>query len=157
MIGEAMTEIARIQDQLQRAYDGDAWHGPSLCAILCGVTAQKAAAKPIPASHSIWELVLHVAVWQRIVVRRLAGETIVEIPEEQNFPLVKDASEEAWRKTLEELRQAHRQLYDAIGRLSDERLGDIISGKGYTAYFMLHGVVQHNLYHAGQIAILKKA
>jgi YD repeat-containing protein len=70
---------------------------------------------------------------------------------------VKDKSEQAWRKTLEELKQAHRQLYDAIGRLTEERLADIISGKGYTAYFMLHGVVQHNLYHAGQIALLKKA
>ena len=152
-----MSEIARIRDQLQRAYDGDAWHGPSLCAILSGVTAQKAAAKPIPASHSIWEVVLHVATWQRIVVRRLAGETIVEIPEEENFPTVKDASEQAWRKTLEELKLAHCQLYEAIGGLTDERLSDIISGKGYTAYFMLHGVVQHNLYHAGQIALLKKA
>jgi uncharacterized damage-inducible protein DinB len=152
-----VTEIARIRDQLQRAYDGDAWHGPSLCAILSDVTAAKAAAKSIPASHSIWEFVLHVTIWQKIVVRRLQGETIVDIPESENFPRVMDASEQAWQRTLQGLKEAHQQLYDAIGRLTDARLGDIISGKGYTAYVMLHGVIQHNLYHAGQIAILKKA
>src|SRR5262249_2764271 len=138
-------------------YDGDAWHGPSLCALLADVTADKAAAKPIAASHSIWELVLHLITWQKIVVRRLAGETIVEIPEEQNFPPVNDKRERAWKKTLDDAKLSHRQLCDAISRLTDERLSDIISGKGYTAYVMLHGVIQHNLYHAGQMAILKKA
>ena len=59
-------------------------------------------------------------------------------------------------KTLEDLRQAHRQLHEAIGRLTDASLADIISGKGYTAYVLLHGVIQHNIYHAGQIALLKK-
>src|SRR5262249_34125777 len=125
-----MSEVARIQDQLQRAYDGDAWHGPSLCAVLADVTAAKAAAKPIPGSHSIWEVVLHVTIWQKIVVRRLQGETIVDIPESENFPRVTDASEQAWQRTLQGLEQAHQQLNDALGRLTDARLGDIISGKG---------------------------
>jgi hypothetical protein len=103
------------------------------------------------------EFVLHVTTDQKIVVRRLQGETIVDIPESENFPRVTDVSEQAWQRTLQGLKEAHQQLYDAIGGLTDERLGDIISGKGYTAYVMLHGVIQHNLYHTGQIAILKKA
>jgi uncharacterized damage-inducible protein DinB len=152
-----MSEITRIADQLRRSHEGEAWHGPALEALLAGVSAAQAAARPIPGAHSIWEIVLHVTAWENFVKRRLAGETIVEVPEAENFPPVTDAGAAAWERTREGLRSAHRTLQEALGRLTDERLRDIVSGKGYSVYFMLHGVVQHNLYHAGQIALLKKA
>ena len=76
-----MREIGRIQDQLQRAFDGNAWHGPSLTALLGDVKPEQAAGKPIPGVHSIWELVLHIIAWERVVVRRLSGEAIVDLPE----------------------------------------------------------------------------
>jgi uncharacterized damage-inducible protein DinB len=151
-----MTEIARIQDQLQRAYDGKAWHGPSLCALLADVTAAKAAAKPIPGAHSIWELVLHIIAWEDAVVRRLAGELVIMLPEEQNFPAVVDTSEAAWKKTQEELAAAHQEMQQAIEKLSDEELNARVPGKQGSFYFNIHGAIQHNLYHAGQIALLKK-
>ncbi len=150
------SEITRIQDQLHRALQADAWHGPCLSALLADVTAPKAAAKPIPAAHSIWELVLHIAAWQKIGVRRLAGEMVVDVPEEENFPPVTDKGEVAWKKAKEGLALAHEQLMDAIGRLTDARLEEIVPGKGHSVYVLLHGIIQHNLYHAGQIAILKK-
>ena len=150
-----MTETTRIQDQLQRALDGDAWHGPSLKAILAGVTAEKAAAKPRAHEHSIWELVLHIITWQRVPIRRLAGEA-VEPAESENFPRVTDVSEAAWQQTLAGLDLVHYELRTAIGKLTDARLDDLVAGQKYSIYVMLHGVVQHNIYHAGQIALLKK-
>jgi uncharacterized damage-inducible protein DinB len=152
-----MTEIARIQDQLQRAFDGDAWHGPPLMTILKDMPASKAAAKPIPGSHTVWELVGHLIAWERICVRRLAGEQVldVDIPEEVNFPPVTEVSEAAWKRTRNEVGQAHQELSAAIGHLTDAQLDDRVAGKNYSVYVMLHGLVQHRAYHTGQIALLK--
>jgi uncharacterized damage-inducible protein DinB len=153
-----MRETARIADQLRRAFSGDAWHGDSLMEILDGVTAAQAAARAIPHAHTIWELVLHIAAWDGAVRRRLGGEA-VDLSDEQNFPPVLDTSESAWRKTLEHVRQVHGELIQAVSESPDTRLAEQVPGKQgahYNFYYMLHGVVQHELYHAGQIALLKK-
>jgi uncharacterized damage-inducible protein DinB len=153
-----MSGAARIADQLRRAFSGDAWHGDSVFEILDGVTAAQAAAHPIKNAHSIWELVLHIAAWDGAVLRRLGGAA-VELSDAQNFPPVADASEAAWRETLAQVRRVHEELVKAMAALPDSRLDQIVPGKKgahYTFYYMLHGVVQHELYHAGQIALLKK-
>jgi uncharacterized damage-inducible protein DinB len=154
-----MCEAARIADQLRRAFDGDAWHGGSLFEILDGVTAARAAERPIAGAHTIWELVLHIAAWDGAVLRRLRG-VAVTLSDAENFPPVTDTSDAAWRKTRAEVRRVHEELVSAVASLTDSRLDEIVPGKKgahYTFYYMLHGVVQHELYHAGQIAILKKA
>jgi uncharacterized damage-inducible protein DinB len=153
----ANSEVERIADQLRRAFEGNAWHGPALEEILSDVSSEQAARKPLRAAHSIWEIMLHVAVWEQVVRRRLAGEVIDEFPPEQDWPPVKDTSENAWQRALESLKKGNQQLQRAISEFSDERLGDTVPGKGHSVYVMLQGVVQHDLYHAGQIAILKKA
>jgi len=153
-----MSEAARIADQLRRAFGGEAWHGDSLFEILEGVTASQAAGRPIERAHTIWELVLHIAAWDDAVLRRLGG-VAVELSDAENFPSVTDASEAAWRKALAQVRRVHEELVAAVASLPDSRLDDIVPGKEgahYTFYYMLHGVVQHELYHAGQIALLKK-
>jgi uncharacterized damage-inducible protein DinB len=153
------SESSKIADQLRRAFDGDAWHGDSVLEILNGVTAAQAAARPIVHAHSIWELVVHIAAWDGAVLRRLGGKA-VELTDEENFPPVKDTSAAAWRTALDEVRRIHTELLSAVSALPDSRLGEMVPGKQgahYTFYYMLHGVVQHELYHAGQIALLKKA
>ncbi len=153
-----MSEGSRIADQLRRAFGGDAWHGDSVFEILEGVAAAQAAAHPIKKAHSIWELVLHIAAWDGAVLRRLGG-VAVRLSAAQNFPPVKDTSEAAWRNTLAEVRRVHEELVAAVADLPDSRLDQIVPGKKgahYTFYYMLHGVVQHELYHSGQIALLKK-
>jgi uncharacterized damage-inducible protein DinB len=152
-----MTETHRINGQLKRAYEGEAWHGPSLRELLDGVTAEQAAAKPIPNAHSIWELVNHIIAWEQIVRRRLEGEALVEVPDEMNFPPVNDASEAAWQATLQSLAASNRSLRESIKRIDDAKLEETAPGTNYSNYFMLHGAIQHDLYHAGQIALLKKA
>ena len=150
-----MPEAARIADQLRRAFDGSAWHGPALLEILTDVKAATAAAKPLPNVHSIWELALHIAAWDGAVLRRLGGEKL-QLRAAENFPRVENPTEAAWGKTLANLRRTHDTLVETVASLPDSRLWDRVPGKRYDFYFMLHGVAQHELYHAGQIAILKK-
>jgi uncharacterized damage-inducible protein DinB len=153
-----MSETARIADQLRRAFSGGAWHGDSLLEILDGVTAAQASAHPVPHAHSIWELVLHIAAWDSAVLRRMNGEAVT-LSDEQNFPPARDTSEIAWRRAVEHAQQVHEELVHAVSEFPDERLNDRVPGKKeayYTFYYMLHGVTQHELYHAGQIALLKK-
>ena len=150
-----MSEIQTIIDELKSIHDGDAWHGPSLKEILSGVTAERAAAKPLANAHSIWELATHIAGWEDVFLRRLAGQQMNE-PEDGDFPHVTDASEEAWRRTLARFDDTHRSLVEAIAGLTDERLREIVPGKDYTVEYMLRGLVRHHVYHAGQIALLKK-
>jgi uncharacterized damage-inducible protein DinB len=152
---EAQSETTRIADQLRRAFDGSAWHGPALMELLEDVDAATAAAKPLPKVHSIWELVLHVAAWDAAALRRLSGEKC-QPTGRANFPLVSSAKESAWRKAVTGTRRAHDALVKTVAALPDSRLSDRVPGKRYDFYHMLHGIAQHELYHAGQIAILKK-
>lgn len=152
-----MTETHRINSQLKRAYHGEAWHGPSLRELLDGVTAEQAVARPIPNTHSIWELVNHIVAWEQIARRRLEGEAMIEVPDDVNFPPVTDASEAAWQAALQSLEASNRSLRESIKRIDDAKLEENVPETGYSNYFLLHGVIQHDLYHAGQIALLKKA
>src|SRR5208282_4956498 len=92
-------EPALIADQLRRAFEGVAWHGPALLELLQDVDAASAAAKPLPDVHSIWDLVLHVAVWDDAACRRLAGEKF-QPKGLANFPLVPKPTDAAWRKAI---------------------------------------------------------
>jgi uncharacterized damage-inducible protein DinB len=150
-----MSEIQTIIDELKIIHDGAPWHGPSMKEVLSGVSAEQAAAKPLANAHSIWELTLHVAAWEGVMVRRLAGLQMNE-PEEGDFPAVTDVSEEAWRRTLNRLDEEHRRLIEAVATLTDERLSEIVPGKDYTVEYMLRGLWRHHVYHSGQIALLKK-
>jgi len=153
-----MTEVSRILDQLHRAYEGPAWHGPALREVLAGVTYQGAAQRPIPEAHTIWELVLHLTVWISVPTRRLEGAEIPTLPPDQDWPAASEPCESGWRQALDQLAQAQRNLEAEVRKLTDERLREKVLGDvPYSIYTMLHGVVQHNLYHAGQIALLKKA
>jgi len=154
-----MSETARLADQIRRAFDGDAWHGDSVVEILTGVNAKIAAAHPIKNAHSIWDLVLHMAAWDGAVLKRTGG-TAVELRDEQNFPPVKDTSEMAWGKAIEHAKHTHSELAKAVAAFPDSRLQEQVPGKTenyYNFFYMFSGIVQHELYHAGQIALLKKA
>jgi uncharacterized damage-inducible protein DinB len=151
------SESALIADQLRRAFDGDAWHGPALLELLRDVDAATAAAKPVSDVHSIWGLVLHVAVWDEAALRRLAGEKW-QPQGTANFPPVpKRPTGAAWRTVVAQAKRTHDVLVKTVAALPAFRMGERVPGKKYDFYHMLHGVVQHELYHAGQIAILKKA
>jgi uncharacterized damage-inducible protein DinB len=154
-----MSECTRLADQIRRAFEGECWHGDSLLEILSDVKADTAAARPIKTAHSIWELVLHIAAWDDAVLRRIGG-AVVNLSDHQNFPPVADRSEKAWRATIENVRKSHAALAKAVNEFPDSRLDQQVQGKSasyYTFFYMFAGIVQHELYHAGQIVMLKKA
>jgi uncharacterized damage-inducible protein DinB len=151
------SESVLLADQLRRAFKGVAWHGPGLLELLQDVDATTAAAKPLQDAHSIWELLLHVAVWDKAACRRLGGHKFQ--PEgTANFPIVpRQITEAAWRKAVVQAKRTHDILVQTVAALPQSRLRERVPGKRYNFSFMLQGVAQHELYHAGQIAILKKA
>lgn len=152
-----MSEVQRIVEELRQAFEGPAWHGPAVCTVLADISAERAAARPLANAHSIWEIVLHIAAWEDVVRRRLAGEVIVDVADDQDWPPVRDPDAEAWQQTLRHLEQTNRALREAIAKFDDAHLADRVAGKDHSVYIMLHGVIQHDLYHAGQIALLRKA
>ena len=151
-----MDEISRIHDQLKRAFEGEAWHGPSLKELLSVVTAEAAAARPLAGAHSIWEIVLHITAWKRTGIRMLSGEE-VELSTEEDWPPVLDQGNAAWQQTLQTLDTTQNELRNAISGFSGSQLDQPVPGpRRYSAYFLMHGIIQHDLYHAGQIALLRK-
>jgi len=157
-----MNEIARIVDQLEREHAGAPWHGSPLSVILEGITWEQAAARPVAAAHSIWELVLHMAAWKNEVRHRLSGEPAGE-PEEGDWPAVTNVGPDGWKAAKEKLELAHRLLVSAVKDFPEQNLyipindaRELEPGAGTSHYELLHGIVQHDVYHAGQIAVLKK-
>jgi uncharacterized damage-inducible protein DinB len=151
-----MAEIDRIVDQLERAFNGDAWHGDPLMKILDGITASQAAAHPIAGAHSIWEIVNHLRAWKPAVEQRLSGK-IVELTGDKDWPPVTDTSDSAWRNSVSDLRNRHESFLKAVRAFPKNKLSENAPNRDHSFYVLLHGMVQHDLYHAGQIAILKKA
>jgi len=151
-----MTGIAGIIDQLDRSLEGDAWHGSSIGEALDGIGAADAAAHPVPGAHSIWELVHHSTVLVRVVHARVLGR--VSEPEgEADWPPVRDSSEPAWATALDDLRRSQADLVVALRSLRDEDLKGPVPNAVYDRAHLLHGLIQHHTYHAGQMALLKRA
>lgn len=150
-----MNQVARIVDQFQRAYDGDAWHGPPLLRLLADLTPEQASRKPIAGAHSIREIVLHLSAWHEVVRERLEGSDVEPSPEE-DWPSVGGVTPPSGEGVLARLEQTHRALVRTAAGLSPEDLDRRVPGQEYSVYVMLHGVIQHDLYHAGQIALLRK-
>jgi len=151
-----MSETARIADQLRRAFSGDAWHGDSLLQILDGVTAAQASARPVPHAHSIWELVLHLSGTYSLVLRRLNGDA-TDLSPEEDWPDVESPSTANWTGALNVLRSLNQQLRAAVQHFSPESLDQPLGNRKYSAYEQFIGVTQHDLYHAGQIVLLRRA
>ena len=151
-----MRELDRICEQMKRAYEGGAWHGPSVGEALSGVAARRAAARPIAGAHSIWELALHIAAWKHAAALRLTGRPVTE-PPEGDWPAARATDEAAWEDVQAILDQRYRELMDAVRAFDDSHLDAPLADGFSSAYVTLHGVIQHDLYHAGQISLLKKA
>ena len=150
-------EIDRLEEQLRRALEGEAWHGPAVLELLDGLSAAQAASHPIAGAHSIWELVLHLRSDYDLVLRRMAGDGR-QLTAAEDWPACPAPTEENWRQTLQELELLNRKLRQAVRDFPDERLDDfLVPESPFTAYTQFAGVTQHNLYHAGQIALLKRA
>jgi uncharacterized damage-inducible protein DinB len=149
-------EVDRLEQQLRRAFEGEAWHGPSVFELLADVSATQAASRPIVRSHSIWELVLHIRSDYDFALRLLSGDGHA-LTASEAWPACPTLSDANWQQTVRELAIGNDRLRRAMREFPDERLGDaLVAGNSETAYTLFSGVTQHNLYHAGQIALLKQ-
>jgi uncharacterized damage-inducible protein DinB len=149
-----MSECARIRDQIVRSLSGEAWHGAPIMEVLSHVDAQTAWTRPIPGAHTIWEIVLHLTASVRLVSSRMAGEPKTLSPEEDwpQAPAIPDILR--WESDVASFREAHQELLDALSGVDDAKLDEPIVPGFSSLYVTLQGLVQHNLYHAGQIALL---
>jgi uncharacterized damage-inducible protein DinB len=149
------SELERLETQLRLSFEGEAWHGPSVLESLKDVTPDEAHAHPVAGAHSIWELVLHIGAGYRLVLRRLQGNDAQLTPDE-DWPAVPSPTASNWDDALRSLRELNQQLRSAVLGYSAAQLDQPLASP-HTAYTQFIGMTQHDLYHAGQVAILKKA
>jgi uncharacterized damage-inducible protein DinB len=152
------SEVALLLRLLDESYEKKAWQGPNLRGCLRGVTAQQAAWRPAAGRHNIWELLLHAAYWKYATCRMLTGERRGSFPEKGSNWFVRPVSptERAWRADLALLELQHRRLREAVGKLADARLSRKPRGSKYTTANLVYGIASHDVYHTGQIQMLKR-
>lgn len=150
-----MTEAERILDQYERVMNGDAWHGDPVWKTIDGISARQACNRTQADTHTIWELVSHMMFWEGEVIRRL-NSLPEQFTDEMNFPAMPHATEQNWTATLQQFRRSNAEFRQCLLRLDRGRLDQTAPGRDRSIYAEVHGVIQHHLYHAGQIAILKK-
>lgn len=145
-----MTEIQNLGKLVQRVYNGKAWHGPSIMDVLKDVD-DTIARKKIGDSHSIGQLVLHMVSWRTFVTRRLMGDTTFELSDKDNFPAATD-----WATALQKLEASQAELVKAIETITSNQLSEQVASRKYDFYVLLHGIIHHDIYHIGQILLIKK-
>jgi DinB family protein len=153
---ESAIQTEALLDALDEGFDRAAWHGPNLTSALRGVTFKQAAWRPAPARHNIWELVVHLAYWKYRVRQRLVNGKPGEFPERGTnwFARSTGLTEKLWRRDLALLKEQHRLLRETVRGLGPPRLRMIFKGRRLADH--VRGIAFHDIYHAGQIQLLKK-
>jgi uncharacterized damage-inducible protein DinB len=148
-------ELLRLLDE---GYDTPTWHGPNLRAAVARVTARAALWRPGRGRHNIWELTVHAAYWKYTVRRRLLGEKRGSFAMKGSnwFPSPKKATEKEWRALQALLKEEHRKLRAAVARFPAAKLHRRMQASKWTAAKSISGVAFHDIYHAGQIQLLKR-
>ena len=151
-------ELNQLLLLLDEAYNRQSWHGTNLRGSIRGLAAKQAAWRPGPRRHNIWEIVVHAAYWKYAVRRRLAGAERGTFPlKGSNWFLRPDEiSERAWLTDIALLEKTHQSLRDLVGRLPARDLSKKVKGSKITNGFLIRGAAAHDLYHAGQIQLLKR-
>jgi uncharacterized damage-inducible protein DinB len=167
--------IRLLLELIDQAYERQAWHGPNLKGSLRGVSVQEAAWRPGPGRHSIRDIALHAAYWKYTVRRRLTGEKRGSFPVEGTlrrarnparrlggvsgsnwFPQPSALTGKEWKETRDLLEEMHRTLRAAIEIMPPGRLDEFSGGTRHTHARLIYGIASHDLYHAGQIQLIKR-
>jgi uncharacterized damage-inducible protein DinB len=156
------SETHRIANLYRSVYEGDAkgeaWHGVALKPLLKQVTAEQASRIPDGLDHSIWQLVQHIAYWEEVVLRRVRGE-IVDAPlnTPEDWPPKRKLSDSEWQQALHRLDASHIALLKAMEAFPENKLRETVPKRDHDYYALLHGIINHCVYHGGQIATVKKS
>ncbi len=149
-----MSEIDRIVHLMEQTFEGNPYYGPSVMDTLEHATADLAIRKPTWSAHSIWELVLHLTAELNYARQVIDGTAGAWIEGETTWPAVTDISETAWKKAIHELRKANRAFVQAVKEMDNSILDQQPFRVRGPYYLMLHGTMQHSIYHSGQISLL---
>lgn len=152
------TELQVLLDAIDEAFDHKAWHGPNLRGAIRGLSADVACRRPAPGRHSIWELVVHAAYWKYAVRRRLIGDKRGSFTFKGSnwFSRPDEPSEPAWQQDVALLVAEHRRLVEVARALDPRRLHKPAAGGRVSPAVLLRGIAFHDVYHAGQIGLLKR-
>jgi uncharacterized damage-inducible protein DinB len=150
-----LTEVERIVEEYDRMLHGSPWYGDPVWQILDSVSAESAAQRSVADAHTIWEIVLHMTFWEGVGARRLSGQR-AGLDEALNFPTPPAATETNWQKTRDAFRASNQEFREALAKLDAARLDELSAAGKRSFYEEAHGVIQHDVYHAGQIAMLQK-
>ena len=151
-----MNETERLARELEKALFGGAWHGPSWQEVLSGVSSTEALHRPIPNAHTIAEIAAHATTWFGVVERRVNGES-PQVSDAEDWPSVAGLTDGDWTELRARSLEKARVLVETVRRMSSERLLETRPGLKDTWFELVIGELQHVLYHAGQIGLLKKA
>lgn len=151
-------QVERLNKMFRVAAHGKTWHGQNILQTLENVSFEIAAAYPIEGGHCIWDYLLHIINWREFAVKALLRDEpyVIELNTDKDWTPISDFSEKAWEKAIELYKKSTDDLSIAILNIDDNRLEEIVPGHEYTFYTLLHGVIQHDIYHSGQIVLLKK-
>jgi DinB superfamily len=155
---KADSRVVLLLDGLDEAFEGRSWHGPNLRGSVRGLRARQAEARPQPGRHNIYELTVHAAYWKYVVWRRLTGgdRGSFALSGSNYFPCPSPLTEAAWKDAVALLVREHRRLRQAVAGLPASALGKVTPGGRETTVRLIRGIAAHDLYHAGQIQLLKR-
>jgi hypothetical protein len=157
-----LSPLTLLLSSIDEAFDRGAWHGPTLFGSIRGVTARQAAWRPAPRRHNIWEVTVHAAYWKYAVRRRLAGEKRGSFALKGSNWFLRPVgklgagNQRAWEEDVRLLIDQHRKLRAAIAEVPVRALERPLQGSLHTAVYTIRGIAAHDLYHAGQIQLLKR-
>jgi uncharacterized damage-inducible protein DinB len=149
-----LNEIEVIINQLKCTFDGDSWHDGSFVKLIEGMTSKEASNRPLPTRHTIWEIVDHCTYWMNFTTNAIKKGRALEIVEKENWPEM-GKTESEWNNTISRLKTANSELVQTLVDFKSTQLDEKFDGASYTYRMMLHGISDHNLYHMGQIGILR--
>ena len=150
-----MEETKRISKLFSDLYDGDAWIDVTIVGTLKNVNSGQAFSRPIANLNTIWEIINHLISWRETVLKRMNGE-IVEEPKNNFFEQIKNNSQEAWSAILKRFEESQQKWLEFLSKFNDQDIGKFYVQSKYTYYDLIHGILQHDAYHLGQVVLLKK-
>lgn len=144
--------------QFKFVFDRSPWYGESVMTKLAGITAEEAFYKPKPEVHSIYEVVQHMLAWRIYALHILEGdlEYDIEVNSHKDWSVLPQASQEAWADLVASLKSNQTHLLRKLAEADDELLTETVPRREFTYDHMLQGIIHHDIYHLGQIALLKK-
>jgi uncharacterized damage-inducible protein DinB len=155
---DASSELNNLLFLIEQSYNKKAWHGTNLRGSLRGLSAREASWRPSPGRHNIWEIVVHCAYWKYIIRRRILGEKKGSFPLKGSnwFQRSTNFTEEAWIQDIRLLESCHQLLLDAVSQLTAGDLKRKPTGSKVSNLAIIVGIASHDIYHAGQIQLLKR-